>query len=396
MKSSCATLAATLSANFLSNLPYYPNLYNGTINKYLASNGVLLTMCMESFCAIPTQIMGMDGGHVSASWINEIIGFRVITARSSIGYILDPSAVDILCIYPTDAATAGRDQYGCGAHFNDPVNGKFGYQRSNFISRMIHRRDIERMIEFNFGKHEPQDIPCNRLYHPFGEGTPIVWSINSTLNDTVTSFMYETMSGKIASWDAPFLSGGRAPCAIENEIPATLSKNDWWIYVDYKSWSPSSEWQLVMDSMMNVFVKRGGPHEMNLWNEIVLKLPKVSMSQIVTAVFLVVHPDMEENEYKQLYQQALQETRLLEKNKVKPLLIANLTALANNEPLFRCIGDEALFGDVQDEEDVEGDDSNTPTANSRYQTLQVFPSIRRRDLNRLSIDRFTSYADHRL
>jgi hypothetical protein len=367
---------------------------------------------MENFCAIGGD--GRDPRHksvdyIAASYINDKIGFRVITSpNTQIGYILNPLVAKISCVYPTDAATLARSDYGCGPHEHDPIYGLNGYQKSNIISRYYHQKSLQRYSNFNFGRTtSSSDIPCDHFYPTIGHTEPIVWesvtttapsssssgstsyirrhlqkshlpsirTSNETTSDhknnprgIITNLSYTTIPNKMAMWDAPYLRGS-PPCNMsinrfhptfypsykenEDDDDDNQYRNDpyeppdhWWIYLDHASWNVTN-FQNVMDAMQ-LFIQHDPT--IDIWNEIVIDLSSsygspVSLNQMVLAVFFIVDDTDEDqsSQYYDLYQRAYEETQLLRHREddhsnttFPPVLIANITALKYNQPLFQC------------------------------------------------------------
>ena len=197
----CSLLAATLSANYLNTTPFpveskqppqSASLFDderfirddddeddgySKLSRYLSTHGVLLTMCFGRFGGPgppPPEggeshpcIIGFDEDHIAASWINQDIGYQhIIPVQPEIGLIIDPLATDtqINCIYPTDAASDGRDNFGCGPPKLDPIYGSQGASKIDSVNLMILREKFIRYKNINFGVNTPwNNISCNAL-----------------------------------------------------------------------------------------------------------------------------------------------------------------------------------------------------------------------------------------
>jgi hypothetical protein len=88
---------------------------------------------------------------------------NVIPTRDGIGHILDPSMMNVKCMYPTDGATIAQTVQGCGDFFpGQTIQGAKGASSLGFVEKWELRKLATRNKEFNFGIDCPwEDIPCD-------------------------------------------------------------------------------------------------------------------------------------------------------------------------------------------------------------------------------------------
>ena len=94
--------------------------------------------------------------HLSASWINYLTGVQVLPAKSNVGLILDPKAIRVQCLYPTDAVSNERQDFGCGPFEWDP---EFpGYTPAE---QQVLQQEIRHYKTVNFGVNTTaSEIDC--------------------------------------------------------------------------------------------------------------------------------------------------------------------------------------------------------------------------------------------
>lgn len=137
---------------------------------YLGTHGVLVTMCIAGMSSSFLPV-GLAENHMAVSWINAEIGTSVIPAESQLGLILKPEAVNMQCIYPTDGASDGRDNSGCGPLSTDPQNGSRGARRMGPLAKWAFRRQMQAYKDINFGPDtDYADIDCLQFLDPFVGG----------------------------------------------------------------------------------------------------------------------------------------------------------------------------------------------------------------------------------
>lgn len=295
---SCKELAASLSSAYRKTDAFEPSKADnkhksirnktakqdkGELTDYLKDHGILLTMCVPYDCAI-----SMHADHMSASWVNANTGVQVILG-TPLGLILDPDKVDITCIYPTDAATLDRDGKGCGPPRADAKHGSQGSDSFNFITRKIAQKAMTDFKNRNFGFETAwEEIDCQYFFlhtsspNPGMRWSPLLWS--TTKDDNQGDFVFQS----VLSWASEnFAALMEHPvCSIKNDDNQT---GFFPLHYGWQSWDPM-EWQSVMDLQMDFIHeqnKAAGIHTVRQWNEVVLDLPKETLGDVVSAVFLL-------------------------------------------------------------------------------------------------------------
>jgi hypothetical protein len=265
---SCEIVASSLSESFRNSSPY--DISDGTkLSDFLSIHGLLLTMCWPLSCTLP-----LGTKFISGSWVNGRMGANhVIPTQTGIGLVLDPTVVDIDCLYPTDASTLGRDKNGCGPIQMDPVYGSKGAASiKNPVARQMTRKYITDFKVLNFGSETPwEDIDCYKFFSfalsyasletwEFGEifGIPSFQSELSMLQKQFEAFM------------------GHPVCKLP---PA--EKLYALTYSGHMSW-PKEKFQHAMDLQTELIQNTTYPYP--IWNEFVIGLP-IELKTIVQGIF---------------------------------------------------------------------------------------------------------------
>lgn len=276
----CHGLAATLSANYRNTEPF--DLKISTVKDYLSTHGVLLSMCLASSTCF--QPMGFTQQHLSASWVNADIGFKILPAPSQLGLIFKPEAVEMAtCMFPTDAATDARDDHGCGPMMTDPEYGSQGASRIPPAVKEKYGKMFDAYKEFNFPGMEYSDIECMQFLNPLSRFTgieTILWSMTSCDNQTValdtiypmTKHMLEASVGHtLCSWD----NDGPPPITASKAVVIGMGHN-----ASY----PIEDWARVVQLQQRIQSQLAAGEGVAIWNEIVIEAPK-HLQDVVAAVF---------------------------------------------------------------------------------------------------------------
>ena len=415
----CSLLAATLSANYLNTTtspfpvveskqqlsPRRSSLLDeesfrdddkdddySRLSQYLSTHGVLLTMCFGRFGGggphggggpgFPPPsgeggetshpcIIGIDEDHIAASWIHQDIGYEhIIPVQPAIGLVIDPIATEtyIHCIYPTDAASDMRDNFGCGPTKLDPIYGSQGASKIDSVNLMILREKFTRYKNINFGISTPwNNISCKVLFPSSSSTSPTMWRLKEDDNIESSSSSNYCKSNNTPSVDPKLRTAtmgdprhnryiystmlettkriydsymGFSVCNLTMPVqefdddepppPATPMGNIW-MYNGPCSWNPTKDWSTMVTMQLEMLTMSP---ETKIWNEIVLRLP-TQMKDIISAVFYIVSSDMTHDDLVTIQRQANQEAKLLGG---KPVLQINATAMEQHDgsPLFTC------------------------------------------------------------
>jgi len=295
VRMSCVELAAALSLAYRTYEPF--NVSDISINDYLSTNGVLLTVCAGLYgnkCRILEDT-------VSASWVQEKTGFRTIRDVNStildlnVGYILDPKQADIHCLYPLDAITRWREE-PCGKI--DPFP---GWRHQTLKTRL-------ELLKRDRYPHTPwESIPCREI---------LGLKRRSAYLDYANGLNFYSEWISLAHNYEIIL---KHPVCNTSDLPPV----DWShplpvFYYQDVSWNVT-EWQDVMNIQSSVINQH--PNAI-VWNEVVLSKP-ASIPDMVQAVFYVGE-DPED---------AIEEAQRLD----KPLLQVN----AHQSDTFSCFQQDA-------------------------------------------------------
>ena len=179
----CKLLADALSTAYSSTKPFLGST-TAEAKDYLASNGVLLTMCgvggdlLSANCSLlraPSPASphwwnssgsAVEAQHWSGSWFNAVTGLSLYPG-AVVGVIADPHATDLRCIYPTDAGTDKRDGAGCGPLAGDPTFGSEGAARlspENHAAVRAQIRAHDARMEAAFPGRDWRDSDCAEYF----------------------------------------------------------------------------------------------------------------------------------------------------------------------------------------------------------------------------------------
>lgn len=337
---SCEDEAASLSSAFLSE-----RRFNGSstadLQAFLGSNGVLFTMCMiGTNCSAPwpPPPPPSAGPHWSGSWVSKSTGLHLVPG-SALGVVAHPEALELRCIYPTDAGTDDRDEDGCGALIRDPTHGSHGASQMSPAEKRRTRLYIEYVLATQFAGKRWQEIPCDDLLHFTGTqlANASSWLPNGTGTDACAAMkrgergiMWTSMSAVFAAqWEAVV---GRKLC---QPAPAPLDvAGRWFEYDGPCAWEPA-EWQLMVDAMLRWFAPHTAVGPTGWWNEIVAKWPSspAEAASIVRAVFYIKTANMDARTLAALEAAARQNAAMYAHVAVLELDVSRLLA---GGPLFEC------------------------------------------------------------
>ena len=324
---SCVSLAALLSSKYRSYTPF--NETSDSLNSYLNENGILLSMC-DSLLPLVGIRCGSSptvrGKSMSSSWVQENeTGFKVFEIYNdfSVGKILDPTAVDVNCLYPADAASLNRDNHGCGPLSNDPEHGSRG---TNRYYRMFQQWQITKIKDQLFGKDTPwTNISCADydFVAEMGKNVTIVRYTNDgddshslSIHASSASVSYETYEACLARLWGEIMGH---PICDTNQTSGTphFTKDHWLLYQDEFWWEPQA-WDSMISIMRTI---RTGHADIRLWNELVLTKPK-RQEDVVQAVFYLIKPNMSTKNIQKAYLMAKKQATKWK----KPLLKVDLTS----------------------------------------------------------------------
>lgn len=84
-----------------------------------------------------------------------------------VGLILKPTATNIRCLFPADAATDSRDGDGCGPLVNDAHYGSKGYDHASWFRKQLLKANVIYYKNAVFGANRTfESIPCDEFYMP--------------------------------------------------------------------------------------------------------------------------------------------------------------------------------------------------------------------------------------
>ena len=334
---SCVSLAAVLSSKYRTYSPF--NESSDSLNSHLNENGILLSMC-----DIHLPVVGIRCGlsptskSWSSSWIQEKeTGFRVfaISDNYSVGKILDPTKVEINCLYPTDASSSFRDDHGCGPLSNDPQHGSRG---TNRYYRMFEQWYLTQIKNQQFGSDTPwTNISCSdyTFEGDLGQNVTIVrynnnnkrqerdGSVSWKRRSSPGSVSYEAFSAYSARIWGEIMTHPICDTNSTNDKP-NLTRDHWLLYQDGFWWEPQA-WDSVLSLMKTI---RTSHPDVRLWNELVLSKPK-RQEDAVQAVFYLIKPHMSSKNLQKAYLAAKKQATKWK----KPLLKVDLTGAAD---VFAC------------------------------------------------------------
>ena len=379
--SNCSLLAASLSANYLNATPFQAvkkpsslrdfgaDLFEEDetrLSRYLSSHGILLTMCLGRFGPGPPSgdrprscTIGLDEDHVAASWITHEIGYQhVIPVYPALGLIIDPLAneTQIRCIYPTDSGSDGRDGKGCGPPKRDPAYGSEGASRIDPNELQNVQAKFRRYKNLNFGLVTPwHNIRCRdmfpttmlattwrlkedgvvKLERNDSKSASFCRDINQTILDETALGHLPTDDPRVYATMLETIKGvydslmGFSVCDLAKHDP-NISAGNVWMYNGPCAWHPF-HWATMVDIQLEMLAMAP---KMKIWNEIVLRSPP-QMTDIISAVFYIVLPEMTDTDVANIQQQAALEANIFGG---KPILQINATTAEPQDgtQLFTC------------------------------------------------------------
>lgn len=242
-------LAVELNRAFMST-----ERYDGQekLEAYMARTGILATMCTGRNNSTCDEAMD----HVSASWAsNSLTGYRLYPGQ--VGWLLNPAALQVRCVYPTDASTDARDNAGCGPHSLDPVYGSKGYAQSSNARRLEVRLDIQAM--YTKANVSWSEVPCSSIL----TGLETL----SALGDVED---VGSLRSYFASWSAfyePFL--GHPVCSDDSDLCVGIGRCGELDFLGNSSWPPERFGDAI-DTQRELHDWRPKLLEAS-WNEIVVR-----------------------------------------------------------------------------------------------------------------------------
>lgn len=324
MKTNCTALASTLSLAYRTYEPFLGST-NNTLNDYLDSNGILISICMRQDIFHPHEPCSLPfySNRVSASWIQaEVTGFRTIFGPETfpVAYILNPLASDLQCAYAADASTLGREKSGCG------VMGQIDSWHKWLFRRKITKEKNER-----FGKDTVWgDIDCIDFFlggqRDFDKVVSLEPRDSSSCEEmtegksALTSFSGVQLSFRIYSDIMGFNVCNAAT------IPQPRFANDSTAFYNGPcSWSPNT-WSHMVESLIEILEDHP---ELHLWNEVVLKKPFFHRDVVKAVIYFGRGQTSDDSDQSD-------EAKKEAKRFRRPLLKIDLDALENGGDIFVC------------------------------------------------------------
>ena len=271
---------------------------------------------------------------MSSSWVQEHeTGFSVFQTLDeiSVGKILDPTRVEINCLYPANAGAVHRDNHGCGPLSSDPQHGSRG---TNPYYRMLEQLEITQAKNQQFGKDTPwTNISCSDYdFVEIGKNITIVrkegGNSDSPMHPSAASVSYETYEACIARFWGEVMGHPICDTNRTNNIPH-FTKDHWLVYEDETWWEPRA-WNSMMSITRTI---RTSHANVRLWNELVLSKPR-KQPDVVQAVFYLIKPNMNREDIRKAYLMAKRQATKWE----KPLLKVDLITYQkmDSTDIFTC------------------------------------------------------------
>ena len=243
----CHGIASKLNAGLMSRRRFE----SGTLEDWMAENGVLVNMC-----TVESDLLGACDepmGHMSGSFMNGETGFRLVP--TPLGNVVDPKRVKVKCAYPTDASTDVRDDDGCGPY--KISDGSESYAMASSAEREAVRDKIDDAY-LALNATNWTEVPCSALYETVTGAS----AITDLSQDMPTTYFEE-----LSSYYAPFLGhpscvDDNPPCVHEGTCGYPLN------WLGPQSWPPS-EFSDVLDLQTQLHTRFPIPMERG-WNEVVL------------------------------------------------------------------------------------------------------------------------------
>lgn len=336
MKADCTALASALSLAYRTYEPF-PGPTSSTLNDYLASNGILISVCMSQDILHPREPCSLPfySNRISASWIQaNVTGFRTIFGPEEyeLAYILDPLASDVRCMYPADGNTLGRDKSGCG---------EFGY--FPFWTKWSFRRNIIHDKNERFGKDTDWgDISCIDFFLGGDEGKDGSVILHTEDPGSCES-MTEGEAGLAYFSDLDWLFQvyrdimGFPVCDAATIPKPRFSNDSFAFYTGPCSWSPDN-WSHMVDSMKKIL--KDHP-ELTWWNEIILKKPFFQRKVVKAVVYFGRGQTPDDDD-------RAEEAKKEAKRFHRPLLKLDMDAVENGGDIFVCLDSDVPDTEVEE------------------------------------------------
>jgi len=347
------SLAKTLSYSFEAVDPFDGSTAS-ELDDYLASHGVLFTMCekYDDCSARERQGPGGIAQQWSMSWVNQRTGFRFFDADPEgrpLGVVLNPRHVSLRCMYPADGHTHRRDNLGCGPYSVDPIVGSQGLGALRADGTLESRRRTQSNVSAD-------ELSCPDMYGlGLGGSSPNVTAFHPVLGasddkdasaDACARMKQDgvfTVEAATAAWEHMDAAiAGRHVCTPNDAMAA--ESGQFWVYTGACSWEPT-EWQSMVDMMVDHLLPASEPgatetapplgaEDRHLWNEVVARPPTTEREEFdATLAMFIVRTD-NATEMEEL--RSLAETNARALGNV-PVLEIDLERLEGGGPLFECI-----------------------------------------------------------
>ena len=225
----CRSTAEKLNKAFQAEyVPYDPQ---EDLGSYLERSGVMINMCLPSK-TLNASGCDVAGDHVSASFVNSLLGWRIFP--SGWGTILNMDHVSVLCSYPSDAATDFRDDRGCGPFLKDPDLGSEGFHNASPKDKFAIQIYVQEVYD-RLGASDWTEAPCSETLLDVN-GVPVSVNPNMTTiawpDLDLHTFWYWINSYYEPFLGHPFCFDDAAPC-VETAACANLL-----VYMGSDSWPP--------------------------------------------------------------------------------------------------------------------------------------------------------------
>lgn len=362
LRNSCTSLAAALSAKYATYQEFH-GAGGGDLNSYLDHNGLLVSMCINF--SLLTQRFYCDlrkhDRVLSTSWIQRNqTGFRVFRGASpqqlpvTVGMVIDPTAMEIQCLYPSDGLTGGRDDLvingktaqACGPVNTDPRFGSKGYDHLPRWKKILVRAAWNAYAQHNFGNN--RSVSCRDFFfQPDDDGKEImatpVYLKERRDDETACS---DRDNPEFTFYDYIEFPVQDAEYMVQHKLCEPSSnttkfhRNDWFLYAGRCSWRPDQ-----FTDMLRTMQKLDREHpKVQNWNEIVFDRPKDNdLANAVQAVFFVEWPGMDDAVNQRAhYRNAVQQAQKLGKHLFK-------VHWKEERPLFTCNRSAAAIIDQDDD-----------------------------------------------
>lgn len=341
----CTAIAAALSLSYRQYDDSYDPKTGVSLEEFLDSNGILLTICMRYRGLIPWQecSRGRQDSKLSASWVQreKTRGFHTIgtpiDVGPPVGLVLKPTATIIRCLFPADAATDGRDDDGCGPAMNDVRYGSKGYDHVGWFKKQLLKAEVRYYKNSVFGANRTfESIPCDEFFisnasQIQGPNPPVLGRLNED-----SEWNFETLTGRlIDEWSYIM---GHSVCNTSQPVPKPNLDNTTarpqLFYQEHKSWR-ATEWADMVRLMEQALDEHPS---LDVWNELVLKVPTGDTeasfaNHTVQAVFFIKGRGVVMDEI------ARRIAKREAKRMIKPLMYIDLDKFDNdNHDLFICEG----------------------------------------------------------